>query len=76
MHVIAMQAAETGLTLESILRDIPTTPGSMVTYAIFVGGGFLLWWANRPEVIRRYAERRAARREAPPEEETPPAVRP
>ncbi|MBV9773886.1 MAG: hypothetical protein JO040_08045 [Gemmatimonadetes bacterium] len=75
MYVLAMQAAESGLTLESILRDIPLTPGSVITYAIFLGGGFLLWWANRPEVIRRYAERRAAERAAE-EEGTRPAVRP
>lgn len=58
MYALAMLAGEgSGLTLKQVLQDIPHDAGAIIVYLLIAGFAFMLWYGNRPEVVKRFENR-------------------
>jgi len=55
MFALVMQAGgNAGLTWKQVLQDIPHDAGAIIVYLLIVGIGFVMWYGNRKDVIKRY----------------------
>lgn len=73
MYALAMLAGEgSGLTWQQVLQDIPHDAGAIIVYLMIVGFGFMLWYGNRPGVMKRFGDQTA---EAEQGRETTPATK-
>ena len=49
LNIMLVQAADGGLTLGRILRDIPHDASALVVYALVFGFGYMTWRGSRPK---------------------------